>query len=148
MSELYRSNVGIVVFNRRKKVLWCERKDIPGQWQFPQGGIEENETFREAAFRELKEETSVTSVEEVAEIASPMLYDFPKPIAERFNKRGQAMNWVLYRFTGNDDEINLNTAEPEFSHWRWEDIDEAIKKIVDFKRDVYQKMAAAFKPYL
>lgn len=148
MSYPYRKNVGIVVYNAHKRVLWCERNDLPEQWQFPQGGIDEGESILEAAGRELKEETSVTSVEPVAFIETPLLYDFPAEIAKKFKKRGQAMNWVLFRFHGTDDEINLKTPEPEFKNWKWVDIDEALEKIVQFKKDVYQKMVKKFKPYL
>lgn len=144
----YRKNVGIVVCNRHKLVLWCERKDLPGQWQFPQGGIDDGETVLEAARRELREETSVISAEPLAVIEKPLVYDFPAEIAERFKKRGQAMNWVLFRFCGEDGEINLNTSEPEFINWKWVNIDQTPDKVVQFKKEVYQKMAAEFKPYL
>ena len=148
MVNNYRSNVGIVVFNGDGLVLWCERKDLPGQWQFPQGGIEPNESFLDAASRELREETSVVSVELVAQISTPLKYDFPPKVASRFNKKGQAMNWVLYRFIGRKSEINLSTEHPEFINWKWADIDEAVKNIVEFKKDVYKKMADIFRPYL
>lgn len=148
MENIYRKCVGIVLCNKENKVLWCERKDTPGQWQFPQGGIDDGETYIEAAKRELKEETSVVSVEKIAAIEEPILYDFPVHIAKRLNKRGQAMNWVLYRFIGNDSEINLQTKIPEFVNWKWVDIDEAPKNIVDFKQEVYQKMVNQFRTYL
>lgn len=144
----YRKNVGIVIYNAHKKVLWCERKDLSGQWQFPQGGIDEGESVLEAAKRELREETSVTSVEPVAFIEKPLVYDFPAEIAEKFKKRGQAMNWVLFKFYGEDSEINLKTPEPEFINWKWVNIDETPENIVQFKKDVYQKMVKEFKPYL
>ena len=148
MTDVYRRNVGIVVYNQNGKVLWCERKDLPGQWQFPQGGIEANESFLQAAQRELEEETSITSVKLKAYISEPLCYDFPPEVAKRFNKKGQAMNWVLYRFCGDESEINLQTENPEFINRKWVDIDEAPKNIVDFKSDVYKKMTAVFKPYI
>ena len=148
MNNMYRKCVGIVLCNQDNKVLWCERKDAPGQWQFPQGGIDAGESVLEAAKSELEEETSVVSVKKIATIDEPILYDFPAHIAKRLNKRGQAMNWVLYRFTGNDSEINLQTKIPEFINWKWVGIDETPKNIVDFKQEVYQKMVNQFKTYL
>lgn len=148
MNNLYRRNVGIVVSNDTGQVLWCERKDLPGQWQFPQGGIDAEETFLEAAARELKEETSIVSVSLLASIAEPMCYDFPPEVSKKFQKKGQAMNWVLYRFKGEESEIDLHTAAPEFVNWKWVDIDDTVKNIVDFKQNVYQKMVEIFNPYL
>lgn len=148
MDGLYRQNVGIVLCNNKNLVLWCERKDLHGQWQFPQGGIEKGETIVEAARRELQEETSVTSVKLVAQIDAPLKYDFPPDVAARFKKKGQVMCWVLFRFEGSESEINLKTKEPEFRDWMWVDIDETTKKIVEFKKDVYSKMVEYFKPYL
>jgi len=148
MTSVYRRNVGIVVYNQDGKVLWCERNDLPGQWQFPQGGIEAGESFMQAAKRELKEETSIVSVTPAACISEPLCYDFPPEVAERFNKKGQAMNWVLYRFWGDESEINLQTEHPEFVNCKWVDIDETPQNIVQFKRDVYKKMTAVFKPYI
>ncbi len=148
MTDQYRRNVGIVLCNSKNSVLWCERADLRGQWQFPQGGIEEGESIIEAAKRELAEETSVSSTEVVAVIDTPLKYDFPPKVAERFHKKGQAMNWVLFRFVGSESEINLQTKEPEFRNWKWVDIDEALQKIVEFKKGVYLEMVRIFRPYL
>ena len=149
MTKPYRKCVGVVVF-KNKKVLLCERKDIAGQWQFPQGGIEQGEDFIVAATRELNEETSISSVVAVDTIDSPIRYDFPENIKNngKWKFNGQDTQWVLFRFEGDDGEINLQTKEPEFRNWRWEDIDEAPKKIVEFKRDVYQQVVKKFKPWV
>ena len=123
----YRQCAGIILFNRNKQVLLCARNDKRGYcWQFPQGGIDEGESPAAAALRELNEETSVTSAV----------------------SNGQNVYWNLLYFYGNDSEINLNTAEPEFKSWRWANIDEAVAEIVAFKRAVYKKAVQQLKPIM
>ena len=56
MTETYRLNAGVVVFNRKRQVLLCRRSDEKDAWQFPQGGIEKGETPAAAALRELEED--------------------------------------------------------------------------------------------
>jgi len=145
MPEKYRKCVGIVVCNNDKKVLLCERNDIPNQWQFPQGGIEKNETLLEAAYRELREETSIVSIKKFAVLEGPFRYDFPPLVKAKFKHVGQEVSWVFLEFVGSDDEINLDTDYPEFDDWKWADIDEALVNIVDFKSDVYKKAVDFFK---
>ena len=156
MAGVYRKNVGIAVFNKDQKVLMCARADKPGfAWQFPQGGIDNGETPLEAAYRELKEETGITSVELVAQLNKPLRYDFPTEILENFKKLGrnnigQEQYWVLFYFYGEDSEIDFAThpEEIEFKAYEWVDISEAPQRIVPFKKDVYQKVAKAFQPYI
>lgn len=154
MEKQYRKCAGIVVFNSAKKVLMCARADNKkSEWQFPQGGIETNETSIEAAKRELFEETSITSVRLITYLEDPIRYDFPKKIRERFFSRkiynsGQDMYWCLFEFVGEDSEINLQTETPEFKAYEWVDIDEAPKKVISFKKDNYRQMIKAFKPFI
>ena len=113
----YRKCAGVIVFNKNKKVLVCARNDTKGtDWQFPQGGIEAGEQPHLAAMRELKEETSVVSVEFVKGLENPIRYDFPLEVKQKLQKRGiksdgQEMYWSLLFFYGSDEEINLNTQE-------------------------------------
>lgn len=156
MNNIYRKNVGIVVANNEANVLLCARadKDVEA-WQFPQGGIEPGEDIVAAALRELKEETGITSVELIAILEKPLKYDFPKTILEKRKKFGwfevgQEQFWVLFMFNGDDKEINLkaNPQEIEFKNFEWVNINEAPKRIVDFKKNVYNKVVSAFTPYL
>ena len=150
----YRQCAGIILFNHNKQVLLCARNDKSNNcWQFPQGGINDGETSAAAAMRELYEETSVKSAKVVYSLQQELHYDFPsairrKLLAKGIDSNGQNMHWNLLYFYGDDSEINLNTAEPEFKAWRWADIDEAVTTIVAFKRNVYKAAVEKLKPVL
>lgn len=153
MTDLYRKNAGIVVANKDGLVLMCARADQKDcQWQFPQGGIEDGEDIVKAAKRELYEETGITSVHLIKQMPEPLRYDFPKnDKIHRFgNYIGQEQTWVLFEFTGNESEIDFctNPQEIEFKAFEWVDIFEAPNRIVAFKKEVYQKVAAYFADYL
>lgn len=153
---LYRKNVGIVVFNKGRKVFMAARADKPDmQWQFPQGGLEPGETVTEAAYRELAEETGIKSAQAVYVLPEALRYDLPQDVTKAFQKAGcpytgQEQTWVLFYFCGDDSEIDFTTnpQEIEFKAYEWVDIDEAPKRIVAFKKHVYQTVAEAFKPII
>lgn len=144
----YRLNAGIVLFRTDGKVLLCERvENYPKRWQFPQGGIDAGETPLQAAVRELREETSVVSAKFVEALSRPLRYDFPKNIKQRHPERhydGQEQYWHLFLFEGKDNEINLNTDEPEFRSYEWVDIMTAPEKVVEFKKEIYEIVAKEF----
>lgn len=146
--QKYRQGAGIVLLNAESKVLLCQRLDFTDQWQFPQGGIEDGETPKDAAKRELFEETSVRSARFVAQAPVSMRYEFPEDIKDKFVFAGQDIHWFLFYFTGDDTEINLNTDTPEFRSYKWVDIDDSLEKIVFFKKSIYKQMIEYFKPIL
>lgn len=156
MMKNYRSNAGIVVFRSDGKVLLCERNDCDDSgknWQFPQGGIDKGETPLQAALRELREETSVTSVEYAGVLSEPVRYDFPDEVKQKNAARGifndgQEQFWHLFYFTGQDSEINLQTAEPEFKAYQWVDLPVALEHVVAFKREVYEQVVQGFVPLI
>ncbi|KAL8538882.1 hypothetical protein ACS0TY_000763 [Phlomoides rotata] len=136
--EGYRRNVGICLINPSKKIFAASRLDVPDAWQMPQGGIDENEDPRNAAFRELREETGVTSAEIVAEAPYWLTYDFPPEVREKLNRlwgsdwKGQAQKWFLFKFTGKDEEINLlgdGTEKAEFGQWSWISPQETVDRV-------------------
>ena len=139
-----RSGVGIIVLNKDNKVFVAKRIDNPMNfWQMPQGGIDGDENFLKAAYRELEEETSIKNVELIKEIDGTITYELPDHLLGIIWKgkyRGQKQKWFLMRFTGDDSEINIATKKPEFLDWKWIDVNEITKKVVDFKYEVYKKV--------
>lgn len=151
----YRRNVGVMLVNADGHAFVGQRMDseIPA-WQMPQGGIDIGEDPRDAALRELEEETGVgrdlVSVE--AETDGWISYDLPHELVPRIWKgryKGQEQKWFLLRFHGTDDQIRLDADDhQEFSEWRWMPADALVDNIVPFKREVYAKVVESFRPYL
>ncbi|MCB6179806.1 RNA pyrophosphohydrolase [Rhodobacter sp. Har01] len=150
----YRPCVGVMLVNRDGLVFAGQRFDstLPA-WQMPQGGIDGDEKPKEAAYRELWEETGVTRdlVEFVAKSHGWVTYDLPPELLGKVwggKFRGQRQKWFLFRFLGTDDQIRIDSEHPEFSRWAWVDVDEMIAGIVPFKRAVYEDVVKSFRAYL
>lgn len=144
-SNLYRPNVGIVVLNHENKV-WIGKRHGTSHdfsWQCPQGGVDEGEELEVAARRELFEETGIGTVEYIGRTKEWVYYDFPPEVRARRkigkDFKGQKQIWFLYRFHGEDSEINLEAHhEIEFEAWEWCVIDGMIERVISFKRDSYR----------
>ena len=141
--------MGIVLLNKKNKVFVAKRIDNPKNfWQMPQGGVDKGESFLKAAYRELKEETSIKNIELITEIDGTLTYELPNHLLGIIWKgkyRGQKQKWFLMRFIGEDKEININTKNPEFLDWKWIDLDQITEVVVDFKLNVYKKLKEKVK---
>lgn len=154
----YRPNVGVTLFNRNGRVFFGHRavlsssiaadKDRIGEWrwQMPQGGVDDGEEIVDAAFRELKEETGVSSARLLTVTPGWLRYEFPDGYRKR-NWIGQRQKWAAMLFVGEETEIDLTADDTqEFDDWRWGELEEAPSLIVPFKREVYHELMAAFIP--
>ena len=144
-----RIGVGAIVLNNQNKVFVGKRKDNPiNKWQIPQGGVDKNESFLAAMKRELDEETSIKNIKIIKELDEWFEYELPKNLLGIIWKgkfRGQKQKWFIVRFIGKESEINLKTKHPEFIEWKWVEIDQLPKIIVDFKKNVYEKLIIELK---
>jgi len=147
-----RIGVGAIVLNNKNKIFVGKRADNPvDKWQMPQGGVNKGENLITAMKRELMEETSIQNIKVLKKIDRWFEYELPKDLLGIIWKgkfRGQKQKWFIVRFIGNESEINLKTKHPEFIEWKWIEIDELTNVIVDFKKDVYKKLAIELKEFI
>ena len=147
-----RLGVGIIVLNKENKVFVGKRKDNPiNKWQMPQGGVDRGENLINAMKRELKEETSIRSIEILKELEGWTEYELPNYLLGKIWRgkyRGQKQKWFIVRFLGKDEEINLKTTNPEFIEWQWLDIENLPSVIVHFKKKVYEKLLPVIKSFI
>ena len=150
----YRPCVGVMLINAQGMIFAAQRIDsTQPAWQMPQGGIDDGEKPRDAALRELHEETGITAnlVSYIAKTDGWVTYDLPSDLLGKVwggKYRGQRQKWFLYRYLGRDDQVQIATDHPEFSTWRWIGADDMIARIVPFKRAVYETVVAAFRSNL
>ena len=139
-----RSGVGVVLLNNNNQIFVAKRIDNPKNfWQMPQGGVDKGEDYYDAAIRELKEETSIVSVELIQEVDKKLTYILPDELIGIIWKgrfKGQIQKWFVMRFIGNESEININTKKPEFLEWKWIDLEDLTKIAVNFKLNVYKNL--------
>ena len=139
-----RIGVGIILLNHENKVFVGKRIDNPKNfWQMPQGGVNQNENFLQAAKRELEEETGIKSVELVKELNGWLGYDLPENLLGKVLEgkyRGQKQKWFIMKFVGKDNEINVKTKNPEFLDWKWIEVSKLPSIAVSFKVDLYKKL--------
>ncbi len=148
-----RANVGIIVINAHKQVLWAKRAHMEDAWQFPQGGMQTDETPNQAMYRELHEELGLNAqaVEIIAQTDDWLVYYLPKQL-RRYDSLplciGQKQKWFLVKLVTEEGQIDLNaTGKPEFDRWTWVDYWYPSKNVVQFKRDVYRRALKQLEPF-
>jgi putative (di)nucleoside polyphosphate hydrolase len=150
----FRPNVGIILSNPRGQVLWARRVGGQDAWQFPQGGIQPNESAEDALYRELFEEVGLEarSVEVLASTRGWLRYRLPRRLRRHNSSpgfKGQKQKWFLLRMLCEDDAVKVDvSAKPEFDHWRWVSYWYPVGQVVEFKRDVYRRALKELAPSL
>ena len=141
----FRSNVGIILSNSKGQVLWARRVGGSDAWQFPQGGIQQNETPEDALSREMREETGLqtSDVKTIACTKGWLRYWLPKRLIRKGSMPlciGQKQKWFLLKLLTSDSHIKLSySSTPEFDQWRWVSYWYPLHQVVSFKREVYRK---------
>jgi len=147
-----RIGVGIALLNDSNEVFVGKRIDNPEDfWQMPQGGVDKNENFLDAAKRELEEETGIKNVKLIKEIEGWIIYDLPKNLLGKIWKgkyRGQKQKWFIMKFLGNNNEININTKKPEFLKWKWINSSKLPEVAVNFKINIYKKISKELSTFV
>ena len=147
-----RIGVGVILLNNKNEIFVGKRKDNPvDKWQMPQGGVDKNENFLTAMKRELEEETSIKNIKILKELDGWFEDELPKNLLGIIWKgkfRGQKQKWFIVKFNGNENEINLKTKIPEFIEWKWIAINDLPKVIVDFKKNMYEKILVELKNFV
>ncbi len=153
-NRLYRHGVGVMLLNA-DNLVWVGRRidNRDEAWQMPQGGLDKGEEPWACALRELEEETGIAPrlVEKIADHPQQLKYDIPDAIATKLWKgkyKGQVQDWYLARFLGDDSDIDVDTRDPEFSHWQWVEPALLPELIVPFKRDMYRAILDGFGEHL
>jgi putative (di)nucleoside polyphosphate hydrolase len=149
----FRPNVGIILANSAGQVLWARRCGHDA-WQFPQGGIAENESPEEAMYRELWEEVGLeqSDVKLIACTRGWLRYRLPRRFVRQDNNPvciGQKQRWFLLQMLAEDERVSLTcTHPPEFDGWRWVSYWYPLNQVVSFKREVYRKALLELAPRL
>jgi putative (di)nucleoside polyphosphate hydrolase len=152
--EGYRPGVGVMLINRERKAWVGQRIDSTLEaWQMPQGGLDPGEEALAGALRELEEETGIhrALVEIVTRAEEELTYDLPDDLIGKVWKkrwRGQRQTWFLARFLGEDSDVRIDTADPEFRAWKWAEPRELPAMIVPFKKKLYTDLVEIFAEWL
>jgi putative (di)nucleoside polyphosphate hydrolase len=144
-SQTFRAGAGAIIVNQAGRVLALERRDIPGAWQMPQGGLKIGEDPLEAAKREIREETGIedADLQLISALDRLLAYELPPGDRSRKTGRGQVQYWFVFRYRGTDERITLGDQK-EFVRWKWSSMDDIASHVVAFKKPVYKELLGYF----
>jgi len=147
--ETFRAGVGAIILGRGNLVLALERKDLPGSWQLPQGGIKKGEDPLKAVKREITEETGIlkNKLNLASEESQLLAYELPKEYRNKKTGMGQTQRWFIFRFLGSDKDITLGDKQ-EFAKHKWIKMEDLMWAVVPFRKSVYQELERFLKQYL
>ncbi len=149
MEQKYRTGVGIFLLNKNKKVWVGKRVDNKSKfWQMPQGGVDKNESFKDAMYRELNEEIGTNNVKIIEQCDRLQKYNLPENIRKKVWNGiyvGQIQKWFACLFLGSDNEVYLETQKPEFSEWKWVEPERIVDIVVPFKKVMYSELLKKFR---
>lgn len=150
----FRHGVGIVLVNNHQQVFWARRIGKKNAWQFPQGGLQRNESPEDALYRELHEEVGLVKadVRLMASTANWLSYALPRKFRRHYSKPlciGQKQKWYLLQLMGDEGCIDFNqTNTPEFDQWQWVSYWKPLQRVISFKRRIYKSALKEFAPYV
>ena len=153
-SEGFRSNIGIILANTEGNLLWAKRITGTNAWQFPQGGINKNESIKDALYRELFEEVGLKNkdVEVLGCTQNWLKYRLPNKLIRKGKTPvciGQKQRWFLLKLKSPDDHVKLDNSEtPEFITWKWVSYWYPLEQVVSFKKEVYRKALKELSWYM
>ncbi len=148
-SQYFRAGAGALIINSTGQILILERSDIPGSWQLPQGGLDEEEEPYPAVIREVEEETGITAgeLQFVARHPEPLAYELPPQARRKKTGRGQVIYFFLFRFIGDENRLDLSHSK-EFRNWRWTTARGMVELAVEFRAGVYRCLVEQFDQFL
>jgi len=152
MSFPYRPNVVGIILNNQNQVLVCQRNpnnpkdknygltknDTLNYWQFPQGGIDKNETIEQTAYRECAEETGLTNLKIFKISNKKVRYLYPnanRPLL--FNQakyKGQEQS-IVYLKT-NEPESAVKIDGKEFVNYKWVPINKLTQTVHEHRLEI------------
>lgn len=149
----FRANVGIILVNDQGQVFWGRRIGMSA-WQFPQGGINAEESVEAAMYRELREEVGLAPehVEIIGCTQRWLHYRLPRRYIRHDKKPvciGQKQRWYVLRLAADEAFVDLKSNDsPEFDQWRWIDYWDPLEHVVAFKREVYEQALHELAPII